>query len=83
MAELVGISVGYEYQQRHKNIDNRIYVTRGNSNFAILFEQTTYDVACSHYVSRYENVEARVNNETLFHDNLNSQRFLFYDRKFF
>ena len=42
MVELVGISGGYEYQHSATKIDNRIYVTRGNSKFAILFEQTTY-----------------------------------------
>ena len=42
MAKLVGISERYEYQHNaRKKIENRIYVTRGNSKYAILFEQTT------------------------------------------
>ena len=40
MVELDGISEGYEYQ--HNATKNRINVTRGNSKFAMLFEQTTY-----------------------------------------
>ena len=40
LAELVGISEAYEYQ--HNATKNRIHVTRGDSKFAILFEQTTY-----------------------------------------
>ena len=46
MAELVGISEGCEYKHNAtKKIENRIYVSRGNSKFAILFEQTTYRVS--------------------------------------
>ena len=44
MVELIGISEGYEYQHNAKKIENRIYVTRGNSKFAIFFEQTTYSL---------------------------------------
>ena len=41
MVELVGISEEYEYQRNATKIGNPIYVNRGNSKFAILFEQTT------------------------------------------
>ena len=43
MPKLVSISEGHEYQHNAtKKIENRIYVARGNSKFAILFKQTSY-----------------------------------------
>ena len=42
MAELVGISEGYEYQHNGTKIENQIYATRENSKFAIVSEHTTY-----------------------------------------
>ena len=53
MAEPVSIYERYEYQDNAtKKIENQIYVIRGNSKFAILFEQTTYIRV--HYQSIYE-----------------------------
>ena len=47
MTKLVGVSEEYEYQHNATKNENRIYVTRGNSKFAIIFKQTTYNVLYS------------------------------------